>query len=108
MSQYYSKCQAFIFPPEEDFGITPLEAMASGSPVIAFKGGGALETVIENKTGMFFTEQTPQSIMGVVKNFNSDRFNPEEIRNYALRFDKEIFKKKIKRFVEEEYKNIKY
>ena len=111
MNQYYSKCKAFIFPPEEDFGITPLEAMASGRPVIAFKGGGALETVIENSstpfakggTGMFFTEQTSQSIVEVVKNFNSDRFNAEEIRKHALGFDKEIFKKKIKEFVEEEY-----
>ncbi|MCK5465987.1 glycosyltransferase, partial [Candidatus Parcubacteria bacterium] len=106
MSQYYSKCKAFIFPPEEDFGITPLEAMASGRSVIAFKGGGALETVIKNKTGMFFAEQTPQSIIEVVKNFNSDKFNSEEIREYALGFDKEIFKKKIEKFVEEEYKKI--
>ncbi|MEA1937011.1 MAG: glycosyltransferase [Patescibacteria group bacterium] len=102
-SVYYSKCKAFIFPPEEDFGITPLEAMASGRPVIAFRGGGALETVIENKTGLFFDEQTPQSIIAVVQNFNSREFNPEEIRKRALEFDKELFKKKIKKFVEEEY-----
>jgi glycosyltransferase involved in cell wall biosynthesis len=104
MSRYYSKCRAFIFPPEEDFGITPLEAMASGRPVIAFKGGGALETVVENKTGMFFAKQTPQSIIEVIKNFNSDRFDSKEIREHALGFDKEIFKRKIERFVEEKYK----
>ena len=101
MSQYYLKCKAFIFPSEEDFGITPLEAMASGRPVIAFKGGGALETVIENRTGVFFTEQSPQSIIRVVKNFNSDRFNSEEIREYALGFDKEIFKRNIGRLLKE-------
>ena len=103
-SDYYSKCKAFIFPPEEDFGITPLEAMASGRPVIAFRGGGALETVIENKTGLFFNEQTPQSIISAVRSFDSCKFDSKEIREHALRFDKEIFKEKIKKFVEEEYK----
>ena len=103
ISDYYSKCKAFIFPPEEDFGITPLEAMASGRPVIAFRGGGALETVIENKTGLFFDEQTPRSIIDVIKNFDSRKFNPREIRDHALEFDRELFKKKIKKFVEEEY-----
>jgi len=104
-SNYYSKCKAFIFPPEEDFGITPLEAMASGRPVIAFRGGGALETVVENKTGLFFDRQSPQSVINAVKKFDSRKFNPKEIRNHALQFDKEIFKRKIKRFVEEEYNN---
>ena len=100
-SSYFSKCKAFIFPPEEDFGITPLEAMASGRPVIAFKGGGALETIIENKTGMFFSKQTAKSIIEVVKKFDSKNFNPKEIRAHAMKFDKEIFKKKIKKFIEE-------
>lgn len=104
MSGYYSKCQAFVFPSEEDFGIAPLEAMASGRPVIAFRGGGALETVVENETGVFFTEQTSQSVMKAVKNFNSDRFDSEEIRRRALNFDKKMFKEKIKEFIEEEYK----
>ena len=103
-SDYYSKCKAFIFPPEEDFGITPLEAMVSGRPVIAFRGGGVLETVVENKTGLFFNEQTPQSIINAVRAFDSYKFDSKEIREHALRFDKEIFKEKIKKFVEEEYK----
>jgi glycosyltransferase involved in cell wall biosynthesis len=103
MSRYYSECKALIFPSEEDFGITPLEAMASGRPVVAFKRGGALETVVENKTGTFFTKQTPQSIIKAVKNFNPDRFNPEEIREYASGFDEEIFKNKIREFIKKEY-----
>jgi len=103
IAEYYSKCKAFIFPPEEDFGITPLEAMASGRPVIAFRGGGALESVIENETGIFFDEQTPEAIITAIKNFDSEKFNSQEIRNHALKFDKEIFKEKIKKFVEEEY-----
>ncbi len=103
-SQYYSKCKAFIFPAEEDFGIAPLEAMASGRPVIAFRGGGALETVIENKTGIFFDQQTPEAVAEAVRNFDADKFDPSEIRKHALKFDREIFKKKIKKFVYKAYK----
>ncbi len=107
ISKYYSRCRAFIFPPEEDFGIAPLEAMASGRPVIAFRGGGALETVIEGKTGAFFDKQTPQSIIDAVRKFNPEKFRSEEIRSYALKFDKEIFKGKIKKFVEREFNKFK-
>jgi len=103
MSKYYSKCKAFIFPTEEDFGITSLEAMASGRPVIAFRGGGVLETVVENKTGLFFDRQTSQSVIDAVKKFRADKFVPKEIRGHVLEFGKEIFKKKIKNFIEEEY-----
>lgn len=103
VAQYYSRARAFIFPQEEDFGITPLEAMASGRPVIAFKGGGALETVVEGKTGLFFSQQTTNSLSRAVNNFNSDYFNPEIIRQQALKFSKNIFKEKIKNFVEETY-----
>jgi len=103
ISHYYSKCKAFLFPPEEDFGITPLEAMASGRPVIAFRGGGATESVIENETGIFFDKQIPESIIEIVKSFDSKKFNSQQIRQHAKKFDKEIFKEKIKKFVEEEY-----
>ncbi|MDF1498227.1 MAG: glycosyltransferase [Patescibacteria group bacterium] len=103
ISHYYSRCKAFLFPPEEDFGITPLEAMASGRPVIAFRGGGAMESVVENETGIFFNKQTPESIIEIVKNFDSKKFNSQKIRQHAKKFDKEFFKEKIKKFVEEEY-----
>ncbi len=103
VSHYYSKCKAFIFPSEDDFGITPLEAMASGRPVIAYRGGGALETIIENKTGIFFDEQDPESAADAIRNINLDNFNPHEIRNHALKFDKEIFKEKIRNYIEREY-----
>lgn len=102
MSGYYSKCRAFLFPQEEDFGITPLEAMASGRPVIAFRGGGVLESVVENKTGVFFDSQTPESVINAIENFDSKNFDPQEIRSHALKFDKEIFKEKIKEFIEKE------
>lgn len=106
-AEYYSKCQALIFPSEEDFGITPLEAMASGRPVIAYKSGGALETVIEDKTGIFFKEQTANAIVEAIKSFQENKFNSEEIRAHAKKFDKEIFKNNIQTMVEREYLNFK-
>jgi len=107
ISEYYSKCKAFIFPSEEDFGITPLEAMASGRPVIAYRGGGALETVVEGRTGSFFDEQTPESIINIVKTFDPGKFNPIDIKNHAGKFDKEIFKDKIRRCLERKCENFR-
>lgn len=103
ISRYYSACKAFIFPSEEDFGITPLEAMASGRPVIAYRGGGALETVVEGKTGLFFNEQTAGSIIDTIKTFDSDKFDPVAIREHAAKFDKEIFKAKINDYIKGKY-----
>lgn len=110
IKEYYAKCKAFIFPGEEDFGITPLEAMASGRPVIAYGKGGALETVIEGKTGIFFEEQTVEHLINAVKKFNETEFNKYEIREHAEKFDESVYKEKIKNFVEEKYlenKNMK-
>lgn len=101
---YYSHCRALIFPQEEDFGIVALEAMASGRPVIAYRAGGALEMVEEGATGLFFNEQNAESLMECLKRFNYKNFDSGVIRERALRFDKEIFKEKIRDFVEENYK----
>ncbi len=101
LSKYYSECRALIFPGEEDFGIVPLEAMASGRPVIAYRGGGALETIIEGKTGIFFERFEIQSLIDAVKKFEGMNFDKGAIRYHALSFDKEIFKKKIINFVEQ-------
>jgi glycosyltransferase involved in cell wall biosynthesis len=95
----FSQCKAFIFPGEEDFGIAPVEAMASGRPVIAYAKGGALETVTK-ETGIFFKEQTVESLIEAILLFEREKFNPEKIREHALRFDKEIFKKKFRDYVE--------
>lgn len=102
-SKLYSKCQAFINPQKEDFGITVVEAMASGRPVIALKSGGAVETVIEGKTGILIETDSPESIIKAIENFNPKNFSPEEIRAHALQFSEENFKRKIKNFIDDKY-----
>ncbi|RJP35462.1 MAG: glycosyltransferase family 4 protein [Actinobacteria bacterium] len=99
LRELYSRCRALVFPQEEDFGIVPLEAMAAGRPVIAYRAGGALETVVEGETGMFFDRQDAQSLMECVRDFDPGRFNPERARERALRFDVEVFKEQIKNYV---------
>jgi glycosyltransferase involved in cell wall biosynthesis len=105
IAEYYSGCRALIFPGEEDFGIVPLEAMASGKPVIAFAKGGALETVVENQTGMFFKGQTKESLVDAVKRFESKKFTAEEIHKHALKFDREIFRDKLKEYFSKKFVN---
>jgi glycosyltransferase involved in cell wall biosynthesis len=93
--------KAFIFPSEaEDFGIIPVEAMAAGTPVIALRQGGQLETVVEGKTGIFFDERTPKSLMSAVEKFRQMKFNPQDCINQAKKFSKERFKKEMREFVE--------
>lgn len=99
-----SSCIAFIHPQEEDFGISAVETMAVGRPVIAYKSGGALETVKKGKTGEFFEDQTPWSLVDAVREFRPEKYDPKVIREHALQFDTSIFKKKIKDFVEKAYK----
>ena len=98
-ADYLSHCQAFIYPQEEDFGITAVEAMASGRPVIAYQAGGALETIIDNQTGKFFKEQTWESLAEAVIKFKSEDFDSEKIRKHALKFSQQRFKKEILDFV---------
>lgn len=93
LKELYAGAKALLFPQEEDFGIVPLEAQASGTPVIAYGRGGALETV---KDGVFFDEQTPEAVREGVLRFEAQSFDPEELRRQALKFDKEEFKNKIR------------
>jgi len=99
LRDYYQHCRALIFPQEEDFGIVALEAMACGRPVIAYRGGGALESVIEGETGIFFDEQTTHSLVGAIKKLGLYRFNSQKIRNHAERFDKNKFIQTIKNYI---------
>jgi len=99
LKDYYAHCKAFIFPQEEDFGITAVEAMAAGRPVIAYKGGGALEIIQQGITGLFFEKQTSEDLIKVLRNFNESDFDPETIRKIAMEFDEENFKEKIKKFI---------
>ena len=99
LREYYANCLALIFPQEEDFGISAVEAMAAGRPVIAYRGGGALEIIKENETGIFFEQQTVNSLTEALKSFRSENFNSEIIRQHALQFDKDIFKNKINTYV---------
>ena len=104
---YLSKCQAFIHPQEEDFGITALEAMASGRPVVAYKKGGAMETVIPRKTGKLFEDQTPWNLVDAVRGFSFKEFNPELIRKHALDFDITLFKDRIEKYIFGGYEEFK-
>jgi len=97
---YYAHCRAFLFPGEEDFGITPLEAQASGRPVIAYGAGGALASVVDGVTGIFFNQQTVESLASVLETFDEHKFDPQTIRNHALEFDMPRFHRRIQQFIE--------
>jgi glycosyltransferase involved in cell wall biosynthesis len=105
LARAYAEARAFIFPQEEDFGIVAIEAMASGVPIIAFKGGDIVEHVCEGKEGLFFDEQTPEALIKALKDFCEDDYDPDVIRQGSLLFDREIFKSKIRNYVEKQYEN---
>ncbi len=96
----YAHCRALIFPGEEDFGLTPLEAMASGRPVVAYRAGGALETVVEGKTGLFFHAQTADSLAAALQTLSHMNFFPGALQSHAMRFDTRVFHERMRLFVE--------
>ncbi|MBU1027367.1 MAG: glycosyltransferase [Candidatus Margulisbacteria bacterium] len=103
LKQYLAGCRALVFPGEEDFGIVPVEAMSVGRPVIAYRAGGAEETVIDGLTGVFFNEQMVESLVAAVNKFQLNTFEKNKIREHALKFDKEVFKERIKNLVNSKF-----
>jgi glycosyltransferase involved in cell wall biosynthesis len=103
--EYLSKCRALVFPGEEDFGIVPVETMASGRPVIAFGRGGVLDTVIDRVTGLLFDEQSVPGLVDAVRRFEviSESFVPEILVTHAHRFRSEAFRDAIGRYIFEKY-----
>jgi len=97
----FRECRAFIFASEDDFGIVPVEAMAVGKPVIAYGRGGALETVEDGKTGIFFDEQSANSINQAIERFETMDFDANYIHNYAQKFSKDAFKHNFYKFLEQ-------
>ncbi|EPY4320352.1 glycosyltransferase family 4 protein [Klebsiella quasipneumoniae] len=105
MQEYMKKAKSFVFAAEEDFGITPVEAQACGTPVIAYGKGGALETVKEGLTGIFFNKQSCTSIIDAVNTFEKiqDKFSPKDCRSHAERFSADRFQKEIKEYIYNKY-----
>jgi glycosyltransferase involved in cell wall biosynthesis len=97
-------CRALIFPGCEDFGIAPVEAQAAGRPVIAYAGGGALDTVVDGQTGLFFGEQTPDSLADAICRLEGVAFDPAAIRRHAERFGAGRFKQELRAFVEDKWR----
>ena len=101
LPQLMARCKALLFPGLEDFGIAPVQAQAAGRPVIAYKGGGALDTVVPSETGEFFEAATVDSLKSVWRRFDADAYDPETIRRHALRFDTAVFRQRISAYVEQ-------
>ncbi|UZO81880.1 glycosyltransferase [Aquimarina sp. ERC-38] len=107
LKNYLKYAKAFIFAAEEDFGIIPVEAQACGTPVIGYGKGGLKETVIEKVTGIFFNDQSVDSLINAVEEFEKLSFDYATIRKHSLKFSKERFEKEIKQFVEDKYQKFK-
>jgi len=101
LPELMARCSAFMWPGEEDFGISPIQAMASGRPVIAYAAGGALETVIPGHTGILFEEQSAEAIVQAVEALDGMAVDVGDICEFARQFDTALFKRKIQQFVEE-------
>jgi len=99
----YQGAKALLFPQEEDFGITPLEAAACGKPTIAYRAGGALETIKEDETGQFFNKQDSEALADAILNLEGRSYDAQAIRRHAESFSRSVFTRKIKETVDREY-----
>ena len=109
MADLMGRAKAFVFAAEEDFGITPVEAQACGTPVICFGRGGARETVLNGESGLYFMEQNTKELLAAVAKFeqNYDKFEPAKIRENSLKFSRARFEAEIKSYVEKKYEEFK-
>jgi glycosyltransferase involved in cell wall biosynthesis len=101
LKQHYARCRALIFPGEEDFGMVPVEAMASGRPVVAYGRGGAIETVAEGLSGVFFKKQTVEDISSAVRSLGDIEIDPEKIAAHARRFGRDQFFRKMRAHIDD-------
>lgn len=111
LEKLYGSCRALIFPGEEDFGIVPLEAMASGRPVIGYGRGGILDTVVPGETGRFFFEQTVEALIDAVQQFEAvdeENFSPTKIAEHAKSFGPEAFKESLMNIIQREANHLSW
>jgi len=99
VNYYASRCRALLFPGEEDFGMAPLEANAAGRPVIAYRGGGAIETVEEGTTGIFFDQADSRALAQAIKKFENLRWDQSALRRHAEKFDRSVFAFRVLQFL---------
>jgi len=99
VNRYASRCRALLFSGEEDFGMVPLEVNAAGRPVIAFRGGGAMETVVEGVTGVFFNQPTSAALVEAIEDFESRSWNQQMVRRHAEKFDRSVFAFRVLQFL---------
>src|SRR5262245_27770955 len=99
--ELFARCRAFIFPGEEDFGITPLEAMAAGRPVIAYAAGGALDSIVDGVTGRFFHDQSAAALAAAVAASRGDAYDMEAIRRHAEGFGRDVFLTRMRALIED-------
>jgi glycosyltransferase involved in cell wall biosynthesis len=99
VNRYVSRCRALLFPGEEDFGLTPLEVASAGKPTVAFKGGGALETIIPGVTGVFFDHDNSRSLAAAIEEFESKTWMPDTLRRHARLFDRSVFHQRFRTLI---------
>ena len=107
LKELYSEAEALIFPQVEDFGITAIESMASGRPVIAYKKGGALDSIKEEESGIFFEHQTPLHLKKAIEDYQQKKktLNKTKIKEHAEKFDQKEFRKKLITYTKSKWEN---
>jgi glycosyltransferase involved in cell wall biosynthesis len=99
VEHYAGRCRALLFPGEEDFGMAPLELAAAGRPTIAYRGGGAIETIVDGVTGLFFDRQQPEDLAAAIQRFERMEWSPAVLRRHAESFSIEVFQSRMHTFL---------